>query len=200
MLSSQSLALLLWCGAVGWLALAPQVPDDFAVRWTIRFALAAWFCAVGLHLFGRTRYATRWLWLAGAVAFVAHVVAAFDRVHQWSHAAAFQRTLRDSGLGEGIYVSYGFGLVWLVDALWTLARAEALRQASRWRPALHLFMAFIIFNGTIIYETGPIRWAGAIAFAILAGLVGWRWQSRAFTLTNPAEALPPLPSASATQD
>lgn len=199
-MSGQWLALGIWCGAVFWLALAPQLPDDLAVRWTIRFALAAWFYAVVLHLCGRTRHATRWVWLAGAAAFVAHVTAAFDRVHHWSHAAAFQRTLDDSGFGEGIYVSYSFGIIWLVDAIWTMVRGQSgPHRSANWRPALHLFMAFIIFNGTVVYEDGPIRWAGVIAFASLLGLImqRWRWWTRAnATVTaiakTDASAPPPL--------
>ena len=39
-------------------------------------------------------------------------------------------------------------------------------------------MLFMVFNGMIVFETGPIRWAGAVMFAILAIawllIRGWR--------------------------
>jgi hypothetical protein len=40
---------------------------------------------------------------------------------------------------------------------------------------LHTFMLFIVFNGTVVYETGPIRWAGLTGFLLLAGV----WWGRA---------------------
>ena len=36
-------------------------------------------------------------------------------------------------------------------------------------------MLFIVFNGTVVYERGPIRWAGLVMFALLAA--AW-FQSR----------------------
>jgi hypothetical protein len=35
-------------------------------------------------------------------------------------------------------------------------------------------MAFVVFNGTVVYETGFIRWAGVVAFTLLGMLAGWR--------------------------
>jgi len=32
---------------------------------------------------------------------------------------------------------------------------------------LHAFMVFIIFNGTVVYETGFVRWAGVALLTIL---------------------------------
>jgi hypothetical protein len=61
----------------------------------------------------------------------------------------------------------------------------------RW--ALHAFMAFMIFNGTVIFETGWIRWAGAALFVALGTLWLGRalefWKSRPeFSVCVPAEA------------
>jgi hypothetical protein len=35
-------------------------------------------------------------------------------------------------------------------------------------------MVFVIFNGTVVYESGTIRWAGLAMFAVLAAV----WNSR----------------------
>jgi hypothetical protein len=35
--------------------------------------------------------------------------------------------------------------------------------------------SFVVFNGTVVDETGAIRWVGLAGFAVLAGLAGWRW-------------------------
>ena len=36
---------------------------------------------------------------------------------------------------------------------------------------LHGFMAFMVFNATVVYETGSIRWAGAVGFVVLGALI-----------------------------
>jgi hypothetical protein len=36
---------------------------------------------------------------------------------------------------------------------------------------MHAFMLFIVFNGMIIFESGPIRWAGALLFIVLC--IAW---------------------------
>jgi hypothetical protein len=54
---------------------------------------------------------------------------------------------------------------------WWWLRPDAYAGRPAWiGRVLHGFMAFIVFNGTIVYETGPIRWAGAVMFALLAAL------------------------------
>jgi hypothetical protein len=87
-----------------------------------------------------------------------------------------------SGFGPGIYVSHLFTLLWTLDVAcwWLRPHAYATRPAWIGR-ALHAFMAFIVFNGTVVYENGPIRWAGVAMFVALGGL----WLR---TLTRPAEA------------
>ena len=40
-------------------------------------------------------------------------------------------------------------------------------------------MAFIIFNGTVVYESGPIRWAGLLLFVET-------WGGRRLPLLPPA--------------
>lgn len=56
----------------------------------------------------------------------------------------------------------------------------ALRDAGRNRwfdRLLHGFMLFMIFNGTIVYETGFIRWAGSGLLLLLGGLwIAAQWR------------------------
>jgi hypothetical protein len=94
----------------------------------------------------------RGFWTWAVVVFLVHLAMAFHFYHGWSHARAFERTRQMSGYGEGVYVSYLFTLAWCADA-----------------------MLFIVFNGTVVYETGPIRWAGLTGFLLLAGV----WWGRA---------------------
>jgi hypothetical protein len=147
-------------------------------RNTIRVALGWYFAA--LVLMTRTDHGdwtavtptgrlARWCWTWGVAWFLVHVGFAFHFYHHWSHADAFEHTRQISGVGEGLYVSYFFGLVWTADvAAWWLAPARyAVR--SRWLDrVLHVFMLFMVFNGMVVFESGPIRVAGVAMFATLA--------------------------------
>ena len=69
-------------------------------------------------------------------------------------------------------MSYLFTLLWAGDALWWWGSPLTYAIRSRWLTrALHAFMLFIVFNGMVVYETGPIRWAGLLMFVGLA--IGW---------------------------
>ena len=114
----------------------------------------------------------RWCWTWACLAFAIHVAMAFHFYHGWSHADAFERTRLESGWGEGIYVSYLFLVIWLADVIWWWLQPLAYAQRPRWTErGLHAFMLFMIFNATIIYEEGPIRWVGIAMF--LAFAVVW---------------------------
>jgi hypothetical protein len=155
---------------------------EMLTRNTVRLSLA-WY-AVALLLMMRmglrdwtasTRLGnlTRWCWTWGLVSFLVHVVMAFHYYHHWSHAHAFEQTRELSGVGEGLYVSYLFTVLWTADVLfWWLS---PLRYAAR--PAwidrtLHGFMLFVVFNSMVVFEAGLIRWAGVFMFAVL-GIAWW---------------------------
>ncbi len=148
-------------------------------RNTVRLSLAWYFASLVLMMrLDRAGWRAetaagriaRWCWTWGIVCFLVHVGMAFHYYHHWSHADAFERTRRISGLGEGIYFSYLFGLVWAADAVWWWIAPSRYMARSRWIDAsLHGFMLFMVFNGMIVFETGPIRWAGVIVFAALTG-------------------------------
>jgi hypothetical protein len=114
----------------------------------------------------------RWCWTWGAVWFLVHVGFAFHFYHHWSHAEAFERTRQISGVGEGLYVSYLFGLVWAADgAAWWLAPARYAARSHWIDRVLHFFMLFMVFNGMVVFESGPIRVAGIAMFVALA--IAW---------------------------
>jgi hypothetical protein len=166
---------------------SPSLGDDLT-RNTVRLALLYYAAAVSLMLWlgpdewaahsGRGRLA-RWLWTLAWAAYVVHVGMAFHHVHSWSHAAAVEHTRQVSGVGEGIYVSHLFTLVWTADVLawwlWPLGRATRPAWVG---GALHGFMAFVVFNATVVFEDGWIRWAGAAMFAGLGALGLYRLRRR----------------------
>ncbi|MGQ0637712.1 MAG: hypothetical protein ACT4QC_24305 [Planctomycetaceae bacterium] len=132
---------------------------------------------------------TRWCWTWGLISFVVHLVMAFHFYHRWSHADAFERTKRISGLGEGLDVSYLFTWLWVLDVLrwWGNAARYAARSAKiEW--ALHGFMLFIVFNATVVFEHGVIRWAGVVGLTVLA--VAWCVSRRLFERLRNVRRLP----------
>jgi len=158
---------------------------DALVRNTIRLSLA-WYAAslflmlrlvpgdwIAESFVGRV---TRWCWTWACLVYLIHVALAFHHVHHWSHMHALQHVRDESGVGEGIYVSYFFTAVWTADVLFWWLTPTRYASRSRWVDRLlHGFMLFIVFNGTVVYEDGPIRWVSAAIFAFLA--TAW-WRSR----------------------
>ncbi|HVK11583.1 MAG TPA: hypothetical protein VM597_22620 [Gemmataceae bacterium] len=160
--------------AVALLGPSATAVDDVAdavTRRTADVAVACWFAAVALILTDRRPWA-RAFWVCGGGAFLVHVATAFDQIHNWSHDAAFDHVKDVSGFGPGVLVSYGFSLVWTADALWWWASPASYDRRPIWlNRSVQVFIAFVVFNGTVVYETGFIRYAGIVAFVALAALL-----------------------------
>jgi hypothetical protein len=162
--------------------------DESLIVWSIRLGMIAYIVALVELLLARQTDRARVAWSVGALACVAHIALAMHFQHRWSHAAAYAEIARQThemiGLdwGGGIYINYLFALVWLADAAWWWI-APAMRAArGKWLSWLtHGFLAFIIFNATIVFKTGPTRWtaaAGCLVVVALAGLAMHRSQLR----------------------
>jgi hypothetical protein len=151
---------------------------DDLTRHTVRLALAYYALAATLMLLLRPEEwaarsvrgrLARWCWTFAWAIYAVHLAMAFHHYHHWSHADAVHHTEQVSGFGEGIYFSHLFTLVWTADVLFWWLRADRHAARSPWIDrVLHGFMALIIFNATVVYETGPIRWAGLALFTELA--------------------------------
>ena len=152
---------------------------------TVWLALLAYAIGAGRMLLSRDRSAgsgkTRWVWTIGCVFFLAHVVCAFRFYHGWSHAAAYAETARQTGemtgvrWGGGLFLNYLFAAAWLADVLWWWLASKSFARRPRWVGRLwHGFFFFMVFNGTVVFGAGPVRWFGAVLCAILAVL--W-WHS-----------------------
>src|SRR5262249_28400264 len=183
-------ALVLWCGLLAAVLAGPylvhsaDVGDDL-IRNTVRLALLYYGLAAGLMLrlgpgewagpSARVRLA-RACWTLAWAAYLVHLAMAFHHYHHWSHADAVEHTRRVSGVGEGIYVSHLFTLAWTADVAGWWLRPSRYAGRPAWVDwLLHGFLAFVIFNGTVVYELGAIRVAGAALFTVLGGL----WIARA---------------------
>ncbi len=129
---------------------------------------------------------SRWLYTAACAFFLAHVACAFHFYHGWSHQAALDDTAQQTeemlgfAFGEGIYFSYLFTLLWVVDIVWLWLWP---RQRMGWlTAAVQLYMAFIALNGAVVFESGVTRWVG-IPVAMLLGVLAIR------RLVNPQSAI-----------
>jgi hypothetical protein len=152
---------------------------ELLTRWTARFAMFLYALALALRLASHKRRG--WMTLSrqaatmGFLVYLAHVACAFQFVHYWRHTAAYAATARQTyetvGLdwGGGLYFNYFFTLIWGADVCWwwlARDRYEARPRVIEW--PVQGFLAFMAFNATVIFATGPTRWLGIAASVILA--------------------------------
>ncbi len=133
-------------------------------------AAAAWMLAVPPAAWRSGAPATcrvRLLWTCAWLIYCAHVALAFQEFHHWSHAEAMRSVAEQSGFGEGIFASYFFTLLWTLDVMWWWFSpvSYALRPRAL-GVAIHGYMAFIIFNGAVVFAAGPARWVGIAVFSL----------------------------------
>jgi hypothetical protein len=186
-------------------------------KWTIRLALACYVAYLAAWLAaprgaaprghaGRWPAVARWLWTVGCGLFLVHVACAFHFYHGWSHAAAWETTASETDaqlgfrFGDGIYFSYVFLGLWVLDVIaawvWPARSSCPFCLAARpFRAAVHVYMFFIAFNGAIVFEAGPTRWAGLAACLFLAGLAmraAYNWRSQCGARNSELGATPRL--------
>ncbi|MFN0018107.1 MAG: hypothetical protein ACKVP0_07610 [Pirellulaceae bacterium] len=161
---------------------------EFLTRWTIRLALACYvFCLAAAILRrgtvgSRMNDVVRIVWTLGCGLFIAHVVAAFGYYHHFSHQTAYDETARQTleqigfAFGGGIYFSYLFLALWIMDVAWRWLAPGTRPTWLDW--PLHAYMFFIAFNGAVIFEGGVSRVAGIIACVLLGAVVAWRVMGR----------------------
>jgi hypothetical protein len=116
------------------------------------------------------------------------VALAFQIVHHWSHAAAYEHTAEQTAallgpvarIGAGLYLNYLFLLFWVGDATaWWVGGLKSYDRRRAWIVALiYGFMAFMAFNATVVFGKGAgIRLSGAAASGLLLISLGWRASS-----------------------
>lgn len=155
---------------------------ELLTRATIWLALAGYTVGAAALLLSRRqpalRRTARWAWSFGCAWFLAHVFCAFNFYYRWSHEVAYLETARQSAQvtgsssGHGIFVSYLFTLAWFADvAWWWLSPQSHARRPAFVAAIWHTFLFFIIFNGTVVFESGLARLAGLLISAVL--LTSW---------------------------
>jgi hypothetical protein len=126
----------------------------------------------------RGRVLGRWMASLGCAVFGAHVACAFQFYHQWSHAAAYADTARQTAeltgwkWGGGLYLNYLFALPWAGEVVWSWAHWAGYEVRPKWIMwPVRSFFWFMMFNGTVIFVHGPARWFGLALCATL--LICW---------------------------
>lgn len=151
---------------------------------TARVAMTLYFAALLalVLLTGDDRlHRARRLWTIGWLIYLAHVAAAFQFMHHWSHAEAaastdFQTELETGfPITGGIYFNYAFTVVWTLDVLWWwLAPGNYSRRPRAVAWIIHGFLFFMAFNATVVFGRGFTRWFGAAACVALAIATAFR--------------------------
>lgn len=162
------------------------MPGELWIRWTIRISMGCYALYLVLSLTRPQRIRTRRaLWTGGCLAFLAHFIVAFQFAHRWSHQHALEDTARQTGelmgweFGEGIYFSYLFLAIWLLDAAWWWVSPSSYSRRSPWLSCLvHTYILFIAANGCIVFESGVTRWGGLLIGLLLIAISAVRWWPR----------------------
>ena len=148
-------------------------------NWSIYGSLACYLAAVLLLLGSTPSSLLRVLWTVGALLLLLHAGFAFHFYHGWSHASAVEDTAAQTEailgwpFGQGICFSYLLVVMWLFDAgrLWIPRPSQANPQR-----AVLFYSFFILFNGTVVFEHGLVRWAGVAGTVLIAVLIYRRWR------------------------
>lgn len=161
---------------------------EFLTLWTVRAAFGLYVAALALRLGARPSPRRdrmfRVLWTLGCLAFGVHVACAFHFFHRWSHADAYRETalqtaeLTGVASGFGLYLNYAFLVAWAADVAWAWHAGAGAPRPKYVAAALDAFLAFMWFNATVVFPTGPTRWVSVAAFGLMGALVVRRCLSR----------------------
>jgi hypothetical protein len=66
--------------------------------------------------------------------------------------------------GGGLFINYAVGALWTTDvASWWLGGVNSYIRRPWWLTLLwHGFLIFIIFNATVVFKHGWVRWIGLL--------------------------------------
>jgi hypothetical protein len=147
-----------------------MMSGELLTRSTIWLSIV--FYAIGCVMLC-VRHRDRWVrlaWTIGCAALLAHFICAFQFYHSWSHQLAYVETARQTAevfainWGGGLFINYAVASVWTADVVWWwMAGLESYRRRAWWVTLLwHGFLIFIIFNATVVFKHGLVRWIGLL--------------------------------------
>ena len=156
---------------------------ELFTRLTIWIALGGYALGTVTHFAFRENLKwqarARWAWTVGCFGLLTHTICAYHYYHAWSQTSAYRETARQTaevfGLdwGGGLYINYAFIAAWMLDAVWWWRSLEAYNQRPRTLAlAWHGFFLFIVFNATVVFKTGALRWLGLV-WVVGVGILWW---------------------------
>ena len=119
--------------------------------------------------------AVRIVWTIACASLFVHFLSAFHFYHNWSHAAAYADTARQTkevagfNWGGGVFINYALLLAWTVDIAWWWRSGLDSYRKRPWPVVMgwHGFFVFIIVNATVVFADGIVRWIGLAMSALL---------------------------------
>lgn len=158
---------------------------ELLTRLTIWIAIGGY--AVGVCLMLLFRESQTWqararlAWTVGCLGLIAHTICAFHFYHDWSQTAALRETARQTAevtgmnWGGGLFINYAFLAAWAADVIWWWRGLENYQRRHWLITAIWQFvLIFMVFNATVVFKTGVVRWIGiGICLGLLAA-----WLSR----------------------
>jgi hypothetical protein len=155
---------------------------EFLTRGTIWLSILAYVVGSLTFTISRGRSTvdsvTRLIWTIAVAALVAHYIFAFQFYHGWSHDAAYSETARQTAevfvinWGGGLFINYTVLMLWMGDiGWWWVGGLNSYRSRKPWSAVVvwHAFLIFIIFNATVVFKDGPVRWLG-VAICVCVSL------------------------------
>ena len=151
-------------------------------RWSVRIAIACYLTRVLIDLRSvrNRRVASlaskaRWVWTAGFIFYIIHVVCAFGFYHEWSHLEAYRHTAEQTAAvtgihwGGGLYFNYAFTIFWLADVVtWWCRDVELPNRSPTYFWILHGVFAFMVINATVVFGPPIWKWAAPPVVVLVA--------------------------------
>lgn len=158
---------------------------ELFTRITIWLALTGYAFGAIIHFVFRGslkwQSRARWAWTIGCIGMLAHIICAYHFYHAWSQSSVYQETARQTAevfnlnWGGGVYVNYAFIAAWVLDVIWWWRGLDIYQRRPRYLVwAWQGFFLFMVFNATVVFKTGLLRWIGV---ALCVALVGVWWMT-----------------------
>jgi hypothetical protein len=155
--------------------------SELLLRGTAWLSLLAWAGSEWARTRGGSAASVRRarvLFTTGGALLLVHALVALHTRHGWSQAAALRDTARQTeavtglAVGAGLFVNYGFVLLWLAEiAWWWRSPGRYVRRARAVDRAVRGFFLFMFANGAFVFVRGPARWLGAAVLIVV--LAAW---------------------------
>ncbi|MBX9680066.1 MAG: hypothetical protein K2X38_14990 [Gemmataceae bacterium] len=149
--------------------------DEWFVRGTA--LVAVFFFALGWPWRSPRPVDDSWgrvYWLMGWATCLVHVFVAFHLAHQWSHDRAVEATAKQTAdlvgfpFGGGVWINYAFLAIWGMDAAWRWRfPSRYWMRSAGWHWTILGFLAFIMFNATVVFGGWRGRIVGVAGVATL---------------------------------